>query len=220
MSPSRQQDEDRGALLRIFGRSAEIAKWKEICNGGTLVIEAADEGTSDQHQVAAWLSRFRPDNGKGRRAFFAWGNDALNTVRDAGVKSLEKCGFQLVNVISERATVSDTTCLGSNTVVAPGAIVGPRAQLGDNCVIENGAIVAASCRIGQRVWIGAGVLVADGATIGAGTTLGCGVRVASGVSIGEMCEVLVPGHYSKDLNDRTFYHPMFEEEVRFYRRRA
>jgi acetyltransferase-like isoleucine patch superfamily enzyme len=181
-----------------------------------VTIEAF-EGAAIPEAVATWLSRFDANDGRGRRAFFAWGNDDLNGIRRAGVACLEKAGFELASLVSERAVVSPTARLGVNSMVATGAIVGPGAEIAKNCVIESGSIVAASCWIGSGVWIGPGAIVEDGARIGDATTIGCGVQVASGVSIGEMCEVLVPGHYAKDLHDRTFYHPMFEEYVRVYR---
>src|SRR6478672_10319403 len=58
---------------------------------------------------------------------------------------------------------SDTSTIGENTVVMPGAFVGNDVRIGDNCIIYPNAVIMDHCIIGNNVMIQAGTIIGSDA---------------------------------------------------------
>jgi UDP-3-O-[3-hydroxymyristoyl] glucosamine N-acyltransferase len=96
-------------------------------------------------------------------------------------------------------TISDTTTIGENTVIMPGAIVGNHVTIGDNCVIYPNAVIMDYCVIGNNVLIQAGTVIgSDAFYYNKKTTrdvhykkmLSCGrVVIENSVEIGANCTI-------------------------------
>lgn len=116
-----------------------------------------------------------------RHAFVAVG---VNTVRRRLAGVATTCGFQLVNAVSPRATVSPSARLGNGVAVMAGAVINADASIGSLAIINTGACVDHDCHIGEAVHIGPTSGLAGGVTVGDGTFLGVGCKVIPEVNIG------------------------------------
>jgi UDP-perosamine 4-acetyltransferase len=117
-----------------------------------------------------------------RHAFVALGDNRLRLAMGTRVHAL---GFDLVNAISPRATISPSARLGRGVAIMAGAVINADAQIGDLAIINTGAGVDHDTFVGRGSHVGPGAAVAGGVHIGSGALLGVGSSVAPGCSIGE-----------------------------------
>jgi UDP-3-O-[3-hydroxymyristoyl] glucosamine N-acyltransferase len=79
--------------------------------------------------------------------------------------------------ISEQASVSSTSTIGSDAQIAPGAVIAEAVVIGDHCQIGANAVVGRGCVIGNNSFIGANVtlshcIIGDRVTIFPGVCIG------------------------------------------------
>jgi UDP-perosamine 4-acetyltransferase len=117
-----------------------------------------------------------------RHAFVALGDNALRLQAAAKVVGL---GFELVNAISPRATVSPTVFLGRGIAIMAGAVINAEATICDLVIINTGASVDHDCRIGEAAHLAPGTVLAGGVEVGRLAFLGTGATVIPRVRIGE-----------------------------------
>ncbi len=119
-----------------------------------------------------------------KKAFIAIGN---NRIRAKIYQELIKIGFELVNVVSLNAKLSQHTKLGNGIAIMPGAVINADAVIGDNCIINTNASIDHDCIVGKNVHIAPGVAISGSTHIGEGTQIGTGASVIDKVTIGEWC---------------------------------
>jgi UDP-perosamine 4-acetyltransferase len=117
-----------------------------------------------------------------RQAFIAIGD---NRKRRAISLAVRKIGFQLVNAISSRASVSRFASLGAGVAIMPGAVVNAAAEIGDGVIVNTGSTVDHDCVIGPFAHIAPGTNLGGCVLVGEGVLLGIGTRVIPGVTIGD-----------------------------------
>jgi UDP-perosamine 4-acetyltransferase len=93
-------------------------------------------------------------------------------------------GWELVNAIHPRATVSATARLGKNVVVAAGAVVATDTELADHVIINTSAVVDHECRIGRAAHICPAAALAGRVTVGEMAFIGLGSRIIQCLTIG------------------------------------
>jgi acetyltransferase-like isoleucine patch superfamily enzyme len=71
-----------------------------------------------------------------------------NGVRRSFAEQLEAVGYELVNAIHPSANIARNVSLGSNIVVAAGALVCAHGQIGDSVILNTGCIVDHETLIG------------------------------------------------------------------------
>ncbi len=115
-------------------------------------------------------------------AFVAIGN---NTIRANKIKILKNMSFNLINVIHEKAIISNNVKLGENVQVAAGAIVITGSKVGNNVIINTAATVDHDNEISDNVQICPGVHLAGVVKIKECTLIGTGAVVVNNVTIGK-----------------------------------
>lgn len=103
-------------------------------------------------------------------------------------RQLQEFGF--FNVTHPSAVIADEASIGSGTLIAANAIIGPDARLGSHCIINHAAVVDHDCMVGDythiapNVCLGGGVKVGSHCLIGAGAVILPGVAVFDNVTVG------------------------------------
>nr|WP_280712772.1 NeuD/PglB/VioB family sugar acetyltransferase [Desulfobaculum xiamenense] len=92
---------------------------------------------------------------------------------------------RFATLVHAHASVARDVELGVNTLVMPGAFVGPGAVVGDHCLIMAGAVVSHDTRVGAYSIVAAGAVLAGFVTVGRGCYLGAGCRLREGVQVGD-----------------------------------
>jgi UDP-perosamine 4-acetyltransferase len=112
-----------------------------------------------------------------------------NRARASYADLLRQHGFELVNAIHPRATVSPTARLGINVVVAAGAVVGTDADLADGVIVNTSAVVDHECRISAAAHICPAAALAGRVSVGEMAFVGLGCRIIQCLTIGRQAIV-------------------------------
>jgi UDP-perosamine 4-acetyltransferase len=116
-----------------------------------------------------------------RHAFVAVGDNRLR--RDL-CRRVQELGFELINAISARASLSRWAELGKGVAIMAGAAVNAQAILGDGVIVNTGATVDHDVFVGPYAHIGPGSHLAGSVHVEEGAFLGIGSSVIPGVRIG------------------------------------
>lgn len=117
-----------------------------------------------------------------RYAFVALGSNAL---RKKISMMAEAIGFQLINVISKNAILSEHCKIGKGIVIMPGAVVNADTAIGDGCIVNTNSSLDHDSILGNYVHIAPGVNIAGKVRVGNLTFVGVGSRVIDGITIGK-----------------------------------
>jgi UDP-perosamine 4-acetyltransferase len=98
-------------------------------------------------------------------------------------------GFELINAIHPRSIISSTATLGTNVVVAAGAVISTAVEISDSVIINTGAIVDHECTIGQASHISPAAALAGRVRIGPSTFVGLGSRIIQCIQIGSRATI-------------------------------
>jgi len=116
-----------------------------------------------------------------RKAIVAIGD---NGVRRAFADRLDVLGFQLVNAIHPSANLARNVTLGTNILVAAGALVSAHCQIGDSVILNTGCIVDHESLIGTATHICPGARLAGRVTVESGAFVGIGATIIQNVRVG------------------------------------
>jgi len=107
-----------------------------------------------------------------------------NGVRRAFADRLDAIGFELVNAIHPSANLARNVTLGTNIVVAAGALVGAHGQIGDSVILNTGCIVDHESLIGTATHICPGARLAGRVTVESGAFVGIGATIIQSIRVG------------------------------------
>ncbi|MBU0718190.1 MAG: acetyltransferase [Planctomycetes bacterium] len=107
-----------------------------------------------------------------------------NGVRRAFADRLQAAGLDLVNAIHPSANIARNASLGSNIVVAAGALVSAHCQIGDSVILNTGCIVDHESLIGTATHICPGARLAGRVTIESGAFVGIGATIIQSIRVG------------------------------------
>ncbi len=107
-----------------------------------------------------------------------------NKIRKRLFQQAKEIGFDIINVVSDKAIISQYAQLGCGVVVMPGAIINADTFIGDGCIINTNCSVDHDNYIGEFSHIAPGATLAGSVNIGAGTFCGVGCRIIDGIKIG------------------------------------
>jgi len=119
-----------------------------------------------------------------------------NATRNMYAQTLASHGFRLVNAIHPKASIADTAKLGTNVVVAAGAVICAHCRIGDSCIVNTASIVDHESFIGRAAHICPGsrlagrVIVEDFAFVGIGATIVQCLTIGRGSTVGAGAVVL------------------------------
>lgn len=115
-------------------------------------------------------------------AFVALGDGSR---RERVTKKVLEAGYQMINVISRHALLSERAVLGHGIAIMPGAVVNADVQIGDGCIINTNASVDHDGVIGDFTHLAPGTAVSGYVTIGRQCLLGTGSCVIDRITIGD-----------------------------------
>jgi len=110
---------------------------------------------------------------------------ADNKVRMSYMQRLLTAGYEVPNIISPHAYVSDKAVLGTGILVNVHAVIQPDSRLGNGCIINTGAIVEHDNELGEYVNISPNATTTGYVKIGSYTFLGASSCIINNVVIGE-----------------------------------
>ena len=122
-----------------------------------------------------------------RQAVIAIGNNGAR--RELAVQ-VQSWGFDLINAIHPSANLAGNVSLGTNTVIAAGALVCAHCQIGDSvilntgCIVDHESLIGTACHICPGARLAGRVVVESGAFVGIGATVIQEVRVGSEAVVG------------------------------------
>lgn len=119
---------------------------------------------------------------------------AIVAIGDNGVRRnfadrIDQLGLTLINAIHPSANLARNVTLGSNLVIAAGALVCAHCQIGDSTILNTGCIIDHESMVGTASHVCPGARLAGRVTVEAGAFIGIGATVIQKVRIG--CEAVV-----------------------------
>jgi UDP-perosamine 4-acetyltransferase len=154
---------------------------------GFLDAEAALTGSTIHGlPVLGQINQLPKFKGKSRGAIVAIGD---NRARSSYAQLVREQGWELVNAVHPRATVSATAKIGCGVVVAAGAVVGTDAELDDCVIINTSAVVDHECHVAAAAHICPAAALAGRVRIGEMAFVGLGSRVIQCLTVGRQATV-------------------------------
>ena len=138
-----------------------------------------------------------------RFAFIAIGE---NLVREKLFYKLIEIGYEIINVISDKAIISSHASIGKGVLVMPGGIINCCAQIGNGVIINTNSSVDHDCTIGDFVHIAPGSSIAGTTFIGKRSFVGVGSSIKDKITIGN--DVII-GAGSVVINDIESYKKVY-----------
>lgn len=152
----------------------------------------------------SYLERISPDESV---IFLALGD---NKVRKRVSHIIENYGFESVNIVHPRASVSREAALGTGNFIGAFANIGPGVKVGNYCLLntlsnlEHEAIIGDFCQLGpnamvcgrsnisDNVFVGAGGIILDNISLPVGVVIGAGAVVTKNFSASNSTYIGVP----------------------------
>jgi sugar O-acyltransferase (sialic acid O-acetyltransferase NeuD family) len=107
-----------------------------------------------------------------------------NGIRREYADRISAMGFVLINAIHPSANLAQSVSLGSNIVIAAGALVCAHCHIGDSVILNTGCIVDHESMIAPACHVCPGARLAGRVSIQAGAFIGIGATVIQSVQIG------------------------------------
>jgi sugar O-acyltransferase (sialic acid O-acetyltransferase NeuD family) len=118
-------------------------------------------------------------------AFITVGSIGNPFLRKKLFNLIKEMGFNIPNIISKTAVVSNYAFLGNGIFIGKGSIVNVNASVGNGAIINTGSIVEHDCRIDNFVHLAPGVTLSGGVNIGENTHIGTNSTIIQEISIGK-----------------------------------
>lgn len=112
-----------------------------------------------------------------------------NGVRREFADRVDRQGFTLINAIHPSANLARNVTLGSNIVIAAGALVCAHCHVGDSVILNTGCLVDHESMIGPGTHVCPGARLAGRVTVEAGAFVGIGATVIQRLRIG--CDAII-----------------------------
>ena len=147
--------------LLILGAGEYGRLVKELARNQFIRIDFLDDNLSI---AIGKLNEYINLKDKYQNAFVAIGN---NEVRSKWIDRLEKSGYKMPIVISDRAFVSPSAIIESGCIIEPMAVINSNAKIEKGSIISSGsvvnhnAIVHKYCHIDCNAVVGAGAVVPE-----------------------------------------------------------
>lgn len=154
--------------LLVVGRGQYSYIVEEIAKCAFDSVDFLDDNASPEKGVIGKIQDYINFTNEYEYAIVSIGNPA---VRLDLTDRLEKAGYKIPTLISEKAYVSKTAKLGNGCVVEPMAVINP------NTIIEKCSLISA------------GAVVNHNSTVKAGCHIDCGAVVASNTTVEEKTKV-------------------------------
>jgi sugar O-acyltransferase (sialic acid O-acetyltransferase NeuD family) len=124
-----------------------------------------------------------------------------NRLRQKISLEAERLGFVLESVLHPAACIAATASVGTGTLLAARAVVGPDARVGRGCIVNHGAIVDHDCTVGDWAHIAPGVVLSGEVVVEEGAMVGAGAIVLPGCRIGAWAVVGAGAVVTRDVGE-------------------
>ena len=147
--------------LLILGAGEYGQLVKELARNMFVIIDFLDDNSPS---AVGKLKDYKSLKDKYKNAIVAIGN---NQVRSEWIEKLEKSGYNLPIIISDRAHISLTATIGPGCIVEPMAIIQSNVKVGKGSIISSGAVVNHNaivhncCHIDCNAVVGADAIVPE-----------------------------------------------------------
>lgn len=119
------------------------------------------------------------------------------------IKTVEKLGYKLVNVIHPKAQISGSVKIGKGNYIKSAALLETNTTIGHCCIIDNGSVITHDNQIGNGCHIAPGESLGSSICIGDFCVIGIGVSISTNVKIGKNCIISVGSSVTKDVPDNS-----------------
>lgn len=102
-------------------------------------------------------------------------------------EKIENAGGRVATLFHPKAIISETTTLGTGTVVMPGAVINADVQIGKGVIVNTSSSVDHDCEIGDWSHIAVGAHICGMVGIGNECWIGAGTIVSNNISICNNC---------------------------------
>lgn len=114
---------------------------------------------------------------------------------------LEKCGFEIPNIIDSTAVVSHNAYMGKGIFVGKKAVINAEATIHDGSIINTGAIIEHECLINKFVHIAPGAVLSGQVEVGAYSHIGANSVVKQQIKIGANSVIGMGSVVTRDVED-------------------
>ena len=133
-----------------------------------------------------------------RKVFVAIGD---NQIRENISNYARRIGFDFINIISDKAIVSNSAVLGSGVLIMPGAIINADVKIGNHSIINTGAIIEHECLISEYSHVASNAVLLGKVEIGANTLIGAGATILPNLKIGARVTVGAGSVVTRNVSD-------------------
>lgn len=123
-----------------------------------------------------------------------------NKGRKQFCEKAESIGYELVNLISPKSTVSAYASISKGTVVFPNAVVEANASIGNGCIVCANTTINHDAVIEDYVLVYSNTVIRPNTRIGAYSRLGSSCTIVFGTQI-EECSDIKDGSVIEPIND-------------------
>lgn len=128
--------------------------------------------------------------------------------RKTVAKKLESEGYKFCSVVSNRATISDSSKISDGAQILAGAIIQTNVQVGEHVVVNTGATIDHDCVLAENVWISPGAILCGNVTVESDVYVGAGAVVIQNITIGTGATISAGSVVTKSVEANTrFYKP-------------
>ncbi|WP_075618322.1 acetyltransferase [Paenisporosarcina indica] len=107
-----------------------------------------------------------------------------NNIRKKIIDNLNLQDNDLISIVHENTTISDSAKIGEGTIVMPGVVINADARIGKHVILNTNCVIEHDCVVGDYSHVSPGSILTGGVTVGEGSHIGAGSTIIPMKSIG------------------------------------
>jgi sugar O-acyltransferase (sialic acid O-acetyltransferase NeuD family) len=128
-----------------------------------------------------------------------------STLRKKLFDTIKEQGGVFATIIAPSVYVSDTSFIGSGTILMHDVFINAEVNIGENCIINTRSIIEHEVHVASHTHVSTGVILNGAVKIGEDCLIGSGAVVVQGITIGNQIVVGANATVTKSLNDSGVY---------------
>lgn len=106
-----------------------------------------------------------------------------------------------ITLIDPTAIISNSSKIGTGTVIMPGVHINADVEIGQHCIINTNSIIEHDCIINDYTHIAPGAVLTGSVQIGSLSLIGANTTIVPGVKIGNDCLIGAGSVITRDIPD-------------------
>jgi sugar O-acyltransferase (sialic acid O-acetyltransferase NeuD family) len=143
--------------------------------------------------------RFPPDDFD---MFVAMGYGRVNKFREGKYFQAKEMGYELISVVSSKATVWPGTAIGDNCFIMENVVIQPFTTIGNDVTMWAGSIVGHESVIKDHCFVAAHVVIAGGVTVEPNCFIGINATIRDDITIARECVIGAGAVIMKSTRER------------------